>query len=228
MFLLQIPVDSLSTQAAAAASAPQSLSLLDLAIKGGWGMIPLLLLSVVGTYVFLERMLVIRRAKKDPQALLQKVKDAVLKGDLLAAQQYCDQERTPMASMLRTGLSHLSSPLKTIEASIENTGKLELYRLEKNVDIIGMVSGAAPMVGFLGTVAGMIVAFMAIAQEEGAVSPKMLSSGIYEAMITTAGGLIVGICAYVAYNYLVRQVQEVIHHMEVTSIEFIDLLQRPN
>ena len=115
-----------------------------------------------------------------------------------------------------------------IEAAIENVGKIEIYRLEKNISVLGTISGAAPMIGFFGTVIGMINAFIAISQEEGSVSPKLLSSGIYEAMITTAGGLFVGILAYICYNYLVRQVSEVIHKMEVTSIEFIDLLQKPN
>jgi biopolymer transport protein ExbB len=130
--------------------------------------------------------------------------------------------------MLEKGISRIGSPLKNIEASIENVGKIEIYNLEKNLSLLATVAGAAPMVGFLGTVTGMIQAFIAIAQEEGTVSPKLLSSGIYQAMITTAAGLIVGIIAYLAYNYLVTQVQKVIFSMEYSSVEFIDLLQEPD
>ena len=119
------------------------------------------------------------------------------------------------------------SSLKNIEVSIENTGKIEIYKLEKNLNMLATISGAAPMIGFLGTVTGMIQAFISIAQEEGAVSPKLLSSGIYEAMVTTAAGLFIGILAYLGYNYLVTRVQKVIHKMEYSAIDFIDLLQEP-
>jgi biopolymer transport protein ExbB len=117
--------------------------------------------------------------------------------------------------------------LKNIEASIENVGKLEIFRLEKNLSTLATISGAAPMMGFLGTVIGMVQAFIAISQQEGSVSPKLLSDGIYTAMVTTVAGLIVGIIAYLAYNYLVSRVQKVIHKMEYTSIDFVDLLQEP-
>ncbi len=129
--------------------------------------------------------------------------------------------------MMQKGLSRIGSPLKNIEASIENVGKLEIFKLEKNLSSIATIAGAAPMMGFLGTVIGMVEAFIAIANEEGTVSPKLLSSGIYTAMITTVAGLVVGIMAYLAYNFLITRVQKVIHKMEYTSIEFIDLLQEP-
>ena len=129
--------------------------------------------------------------------------------------------------MIEKGISRLGSPLKNIEVSIENVGKIEIYKLEKNLSLLATISGVAPMMGFLGTVTGMIQAFIAIAQEEGSVSPKLLSAGIYEAMITTAAGLLVGIIAYLGYNYLVTRLQKVIHMMEYTSIDFIDLLQEP-
>ena len=129
--------------------------------------------------------------------------------------------------MIEKGLTRIGSPLKNIETAIENTGKIEIYRLEKNLNILATISGAAPMIGFLGTVTGMIQAFIAIAQEEGSVSPKLLSSGIYEAMVTTAAGLFVGIIAYLGYNYLVSRVQKVIHQMEYNTIDFLDLLQEP-
>ena len=127
--------------------------------------------------------------------------------------------------MILKGLSRINRNLKNIEASIENVGKIEIYNLEKNLSLLATISGAAPMIGFLGTVTGMIQAFISIAQEEGAVSPKLLSSGIYEAMITTASGLFVGIIAYLSYNYLVAKVEKLIHNMEYSSIEFLDILQ---
>ncbi|MGB0522549.1 MAG: MotA/TolQ/ExbB proton channel family protein [Flammeovirgaceae bacterium] len=224
--LLQINPDSVSTGLSTAAQ--DSVPILDLVAEGGWVMIILGVLSIIAIYVFVERMSLIKKAQIAPEFLLEKVKAAVLDGDIERAKGVCLQNGTPMAKMLIQGLEHIGSSLKNIEVAIENTGKLELYRLEKNISILGTISGAAPMIGFFGTVLGMIKAFIAIAQEEGAVSPKLLASGIYEAMITTAGGLFVGIIAYVAYNYLVRQISDVVHRMEVTSIEFIDLLQKPN
>ena len=123
------------------------------------------------------------------------------------------------------GLNKFNTSLKNIETSIENVGKIEIYNLEKNLSLLATISGAAPMIGFLGTVTGMIQAFISIAEEEGAVSPKLLSSGIYEAMLTTAAGLFVGIIAYLSYNYLVSRVEKLIHKMEYTTIEFIEILQ---
>ena len=225
--LLQIPTDSLGNSGLVS-GADDSLPIFDLVKEGGVIMIVLGVLSIVAIYVFFERMTIIKKAQKAPESLLEKVKAAVLDGDIERARAVCLQDGTPMAKMLIQGLEHIGSSLKNIEVAIENTGKLELYRLEKNISVLGTISGTAPMIGFLGTVLGMIQAFISIAQEEGAVSPKLLASGIYEAMITTAGGLAVGIVAYVAYNYMVRQIQDVVHKMEVTSIEFIDLLQKPN
>jgi biopolymer transport protein ExbB len=129
--------------------------------------------------------------------------------------------------MIEKGISRIGSPLKNIEASIENVGRIEVFRLEKNLSTLATIAGAAPMMGFLGTVIGMVQAFIAISQQEGSVSPKLLSSGIYTAMLTTVAGLIVGIVAYLAYNFLVTRVQKIIHKMEYSSIEFIDLLQEP-
>jgi len=206
----------------------EQVSLLELVQKGGWTMAILAVLALVAIYIFGERLYTIKKAKTDPGPLLDKVNASVARGDISGATSSCTQVNTPMARMLISGLSHIGSSLKNIETAIENVGKLEIYRLEKNISVLGTISGAAPMIGFFGTVIGMIKAFIAISQEEGSVSPKLLSSGIYEAMITTAGGLFVGIVAYLAYNYLVRQISDVIHKMEVTSIEFLDLLQKPN
>lgn len=222
MTLLQVTTVADSAMVNASDS---SVNLFDLLLKGGYVMIPLLLLSAAAIAIFVERVLTIKKSSKTPSGLLNQVKSLVTEGKIDQAKMICSQNETPIAKMLEKGVSRIGSPLKNIEVSIENVGKVEIYRLEKNLSLLATISGAAPMIGFLGTVTGMIQAFIAIAQEEGSVSPKLLSEGIYEAMITTAVGLSVGIIAYLGYNYLVTQVQKVIHKMEYTSVEFIDLLQ---
>jgi biopolymer transport protein ExbB len=216
------------TEAAEAVdTAQQSISIWELTVKGGPIMIPIAILWVVAVYLFVERWLTINKANEDPGSFMSKVKELVLKGDITGAKMLCSQNSTPVARMIEKGISRIGSPLKTIEASIENVGKIEIFKLEKNLPTLATIAGASPMIGFLGTVIGMVRAFIAISQEEGSVSPKLLSSGIYTAMITTVAGLIVGIIAYLAYNYLVSRVQKVVHKMEYTSIDFIDLLQEP-
>jgi biopolymer transport protein ExbB len=224
MVLLQIVTD---TATVGDPLADQSLSIIDLALQGGFMMVPIFICWVLAIYLFIERVLTINKANQEPGIFMGKVKELVLRGDITAAKMLCSQNETPVARMIEKGISRIGSPLKTIEASIENVGKIEIFKLEKNLTTIATVAGAAPMMGFLGTVIGMIEAFIAISQEEGSVSPKLLSSGIYTAMITTVAGLVVGIMAYLAYNYLVSRVQKVVHKMEYTSIEFIDLLQEP-
>jgi biopolymer transport protein ExbB len=184
-------------------------------------------MSVVAIYIFVERLRTIKQADKAPTQFMEKIKNLVLQGDINGGRLLCAQSDSPMAKMIEKGLSRIGQPLKNIEVAIENVGKIEVYKLEKNMGVLATIAGAAPMTGFLGTVTGMIQAFIAIAQEEGSVSPKLLSTGIYEAMVTTATGLVVGIIAYLGYNYLVSQMQKVIHKMEYTSIDFIDLLQEP-
>jgi len=221
MFFAQIVTDS------TAVSADQTVSLLDLALAGGPLMIPIVLSSFLAIYIFIERMLTINKANQSPDVFMGKVKELVLRGDINGARLLCAQYDTPVARMIEKGVSRIGSPLKNIEASIENVGKIELFKLEKNLSIIATVAGAAPMMGFLGTVMGMVTAFISISQEEGSVSPKLLADGIYTAMVTTVAGLIVGIIAYLGYNYLVTRVSKVVHKMEYSSIEFIDLLQEP-
>lgn len=221
MFLAQI----LTEQTESSAAAGQSLSILELIDAGGFMMYPIILSSVFALYIFFERFLTLNKANINPDAFMSRVKELVLKGDVNGAKVLCAQNETPIARMIEKGISRIGSPLKNIEASIENVGKIEVFKLEKNLSSLATIAGAAPMMGFLGTVIGMVEAFMAIAQEEGSVSPKLLSSGIYTAMITTVAGLIVGIMAYLAYNFLVTRVQKIVHKMEYTSIDFIDLLQ---
>jgi biopolymer transport protein ExbB len=209
------------------ATAEQAISLWDLTLAGGPLMIPIVLSSFIAIYIFVERVLTINKADRSPDAFMSKIKELVLRGDINGARMLCAQFDSPIARMIEKGLSRIGSPLKNIEASIENTGKIELFKLEKNLNVIATVAGAAPMMGFLGTVMGMVTAFIAIAQQEGSVGPKLLADGIYTAMITTVAGLIVGIVAYLAYNYLVTRVSKVVHKMEYSSIEFVDLLQEP-
>ncbi len=224
MVLLQIVTDSVASVDPGTGG---SLSVIDLAIKGGFMMIPIAVLWVLAIYLFIERVLTINKANQDPEAFMGKIKELVQRGDINGSRLLCTQNNTPVARMIEKGISRIGSPLKNIEASIENVGKIEVFKLEKNLPTLATIAGAAPMMGFLGTVIGMVEAFISISQEEGSVSPKLLSSGIYTAMITTVAGLIVGIIAYLAYNYLVSRVQKVIHKMEYTSIDFIDLLQEP-
>lgn len=224
MIFAQIVSDTVEETAEVAT---QSISIWELTLQGGPIMIPIAILWVIAIYLFVERWLTINKANEDPDAFMSKVKELVLKGDITGAKMLCAQNNTPVARMIEKGITRIGTPLKTIEASIENVGKIEIFKLEKNLPTLATIAGAAPMIGFLGTVIGMVQAFIAISQEEGSVSPKLLSSGIYTAMITTVAGLIVGIIAYLAYNFLVSRVQKVIHKMEYTSIDFIDLLQEP-
>lgn len=222
--LLQLNV---ATDTTAVAEGGDALSLMDLLLQGGFMMIPIVLLSIVAIYIFVERVLTINKAAKTPAQFMSQVKDRVQQGDVNGAQMLCSQYDSPIARMIEKGVSRIGSPLKNIEVSIENVGKIEIYKLEKNLTLLATISGSAPMLGFLGTVIGMIQAFIAIAQEEGSVSPKLLSEGIYTAMVTTAAGLLVGIIAYLGYNYLVSRIQKIVHRMEYSSVEFVDVLQEP-
>ncbi len=226
MNLLMITLAQIDTVGIGSAE-QEGISILDLMLKGGFMMVPLLVLSIIAVSIFIERMLSIRGASKIPNQFIDNIKNLVTNGDINGARLLCAQTDSPVAKMIEKGISRIGSPLKNIEVSIENVGKIEIYKLEKNLSLLATISGAAPMIGFLGTVTGMIQAFISIAQEEGSVSPKLLSAGIYEAMITTAAGLMVGIVAYLGYNYLVARVQKVVHKMEYTSVDFIDLLQEP-
>jgi biopolymer transport protein ExbB len=207
--------------------ANQTISIWELTLAGGPLMIPLLICSIIAIYIFVERLMTINKANVNSDSFMSRIKELVQKGDINGAKILCSQHDTPVARMIEKGVNRIGSPLKNIEASIENVGKIEVFRLEKNLSVLATIAGAAPMIGFLGTVIGMVSAFIAIAQEEGSVSPKLLADGIYTAMVTTVAGLVVGIIAYLGYNYLVTRVSKVIHKMEYSSIEFIDLLQEP-
>ena len=188
---------------------------------------PLLILSVLAVYIFFERVMAIGKALKEESNFMSKIKDYVHEGKIDSARNLCGTSDTPIARMLEKGLSRMGKPMEDIKASIENIGKLEIYNLEKNLSTLATISGAAPMIGFLGTVIGMVMVFAAIV-EKASFEIADLSSGMLFAMLTTIVGLVVGILAYMAYNYLVARVSKVIHKMEASSIEFIDILEQPS
>lgn len=209
----------------------KTISIIELMTSGGLGgqiiMISLLLLSIAAIYIFVERFLTIRKAGEEDAAFMSAVKDSIQKGDLAAAKMHCIKTDSPVARMLEKGISRVGRPLGDISAAVENVGKLETYKLEKNLAALATISGAAPMIGFLGTVIGMILAFHEMAMAGGSVDVEMLAGGIYTAMTTTVAGLVVGIMAYLGYNTLVAKVDGVVFKMEARSTEFIDLLHEP-
>ncbi|MEM6629475.1 MAG: MotA/TolQ/ExbB proton channel family protein [Bacteroidota bacterium] len=197
-------------------------------IAGGWPMIPLALLLILAIFIFIERYRLIRKMDGDSEELLEKVRMLVISGKIEEAKRVCQQQDDAFSRMLHKGISRLGrASLKDIEGSIENVGKLEVYRMERRLSLLATIAGAGPMIGFLGTVLGMIKAFSAIVQGQGNAGPVELADGISQAMITTAFGLVVGILAFIFYNSLVAMVSKVIFKLELTSTSFIDLLQEP-
>lgn len=221
--LLQINPDS----ALVDTMTPESLNLIDLTLKGGYIMIPIVILLVLGIYLTIDRYLTIKKAGKSDSAFMANVKDMVASGNIMGAKTLCANNGTPIGRMLEKGISRIGKPMKNIEVAIENVGKLEIYRLEKGMAVLATISGAAPMLGFLGTVTGMIGAFFKMANAGNNIDITQLSGGIYEAMVTTVAGLTVGIFAYIAHNLLTSMIDKVVHQMEGAAVEFIDLLQEP-
>lgn len=204
-----------------------TLSALDLAIKGGWIMAVLALLFVVAVYLFFERFMAIKNASKEDTNFMNRIKDYIHDGKIDSATSLCQSTNNPIARMIEKGISRLGRPLNDITTTIENVGNLEISKLEKGLPTLATISGGAPMIGFLGTVIGMIQAFYDMSQAGNNIDVSLLSGGIYTAMVTTVGGLIVGILAYFAYNYLVARVEKVVHKMEARTTEFMDLLNEP-
>lgn len=217
----------LQIQSDAAEQGTKSISLFQILMKGGVFLIPILILSFVAIYIFVERYLSIRKASQTDPDFMDHIRDYVSNGNIEAAKELCRQNDTPIARMIEKGLMRIGKPLKGIEVAIENVGKLEVYKLEKGLSTVATISGAAPMLGFLGTVTGMIRAFFNLSKAGNNIDVGLLSGGIYEALITTAVGLAVGIIAYIGYNILVTMVDKAVHKMEATSVEFVDLLQEP-
>lgn len=203
------------------------MNIIDLAIKGGWIMIVLLILSFVAIYIFIQRISVIRRAGKEDESFMNRIKDYIHDGKLDSAINLCRSTNTPSARMIEKGITRLGRPMNDVLVAIENVGNLEIAKLEKGFPVIATTAAGAPMIGFLGTVTGMVRAFFDMANAGSNVDVTLLSNGIYEALITTVGGLVVGIIALFAYNYLVSQVDNVVNKMEAHTMEFMDLLNEP-
>ncbi|MBL7964534.1 MAG: MotA/TolQ/ExbB proton channel family protein [Flavobacteriales bacterium] len=205
-----------------------TLTIWQLIQYGGWYiMAPLGLMSLIAVYIIIERSLAIRRALREEGDFMNKIRDYIGEGKLDSARNLCVTTASPVARMLEKGISRIGKPLKDIEVSIENAGRLEVYSLEKGLAFLATIAGAAPMLGFLGTVIGMIVTFHTMEISGAGVELSELSGGMMQAMVTTVAGLIIGIIAYVAYNTLVARVQKVVQKMEARTIEFMDLLEQP-
>jgi biopolymer transport protein ExbB len=212
-------------------SEEKTLSIYTLIMDGGLGgqiIIALLfVLLTVGLYIYFERYFAIKSASKVDENFMNQIRDYVSNGKIEAADSLCKSKNTPTARLIGKGISRIGKPLEDINSAIETAGKLEVYQLEKNVSILATIAGVAPMIGFLGTVIGMIVAIHEIANAGGQIDIKLLSDGLYTAMTTTVGGLIVGIIGYVTYNHLVVKTDKVVYQMEAKSVEFLDLLNEP-
>lgn len=203
------------------------INIIDLALKGGWIMLLLLLMSLLAIYIFIQRLLVIRRAGKEDESFMNRIKDYIHDGKLDSALNLCRDTATPAARMIEKGITRLGRPMNDVTVAIENVGNHEVAKLERGFPIIATIAAIGPMVGFLGTVTGMVRAFFDMANAGTNVDITLLSGGIYEALVTTVGGLVVGIIALIAYNYLVSQVDKVVNNMEASTMEFMDLLNEP-
>lgn len=204
-----------------------TLSFGELVLKGGWVMVPIILLSVIAIYIFFERFYVITRAGNEDMNFMNRIKDYIYDSKIDAAIALCKSNNSPASRMVEKGITRIGRPLNDVNTTIENIGKLEVYKLEKGLPALATIAGAAPMIGFLGTVIGMIKAFYDMSNAGNNIDVSLLSSGIYTAMVTTVAGLIVGILAYFAYNILVSKVEKVIFGLEATSTEFMDILNEP-
>lgn len=205
----------------------RTLSVLDLTLKGGWLMIPILLLSIVAVYIFVERYFAIRKASQEDQSFMNRVKEFIHDGKIDAAVRLAEATNTPVSRMIEVGISRIGRPMNDVNAAIENVGRLEVYKLERGLATLAASAGAAPMLGFLGTVLGMIKAFFDMANAGSNIDVALLSNGIYTAMVTTAAGLMVGIPAYFFYNILVSKIETVVFILETRASEFMDLLNEP-
>ena len=219
---MQVPVAETVTEATEI-----RMSLWDMTVQGGWIMLILAVFSVIALYIFIERFVTINKAAKKDDAFMETIRLYMKDGKLADAKVICQKKSTPLSRMIEKGISRVGKPLSDIQTAIENVGNLEVSNLEKGVALLAMISGAGPMLGFLGTVIGMIRAFYDMSMAGNNIDIELLSTGIYQAMVTTVGGLIVGIIAFIFYNILVSQIDKVVNLLESKSIEFMDLLNEP-
>ena len=222
--LLQI--DSLNTAAAAASATDKGVNLFDLLTLGGWVMIPLVILFLITIFVFFERLIAIRKASNIDNNFMNIVRDHIVNGNVTAARSFAKNTNNPVARIIDKGIQRIGKPIENIERSMENVGKLEIYNLERNLSILSLSAGTAPLLGFLGTIIGMFQLFYSLATG-GDFTIQNMANGIYTKVITSATGLIIGLIAYVAHNFLTTQVDKTAYRMEASSAEFLDVLQEP-
>jgi biopolymer transport protein ExbB len=226
--LLQTDLTNAAIDAATSTGATEkTMSYFELAIKGGWVMIPIALLSLVAVYIFFERITAIRKASKIDVNFMNRIRDYIHDGKIEPAMALCQSIDNPLARMIEKGISRVGRPLQDIKAAIDNIGQVEIYKLEKGLPVLASCAGGAPMLGFLGTVLGMVKTFYDMSAAGSSLDVGLLSNGIYIALITTVGGLFVGIPSYFAYNYLVSRVEELVNKLEANTMEFMDLLHEP-
>lgn len=227
MLFTLLQADTLNAVQAAPVPQEMTYSLIDMAMKGGWIMIVLLLLSVIAIYIFGKKLVQINRAAKVDRNFIDDIRDYIHDGKTKSAITLCGKYDNPTARLVEKGLERIGRPLSDIQTAVENTGNLEVARLEKGLPILATIAGGAPMLGFLGTVMGMVRAFFNMSNAGNNIDITLLSGGIYEAMITTVGGLIVGILAYFGYNYLTSRISDVVFTIENSTIGFMDVLNDP-
>lgn len=223
-FFLQIDTASAALQTVP--PAPQEISLMDLVSKGGILMVPLALLLVIAIYVFFERLMYIRKASKLDENFMNIVRDNIFTGNVSAARSLAKNTNNPVARIIDKGIQRIGKPIDAIEKSMENVGKLEMYKMERNLNILSLIAGIAPMFGFLGTIIGMFQLFFRLAST-GEFTIQSMADGIYTKLISSAVGLIIGLLAYIAHNYLTTQIDKTANRMEASSAEFVDILQEP-
>ena len=224
--LLQV-TDTTTLAPVAPVAQERTFSLIEMAMKGGWLMLVLLILSIIAIYIFGNKWWMIRKAGKIDRNFMKDIRDMIHDGKIKSALALCQKYDSPIARLVEKGIERIGRPLPDIQAAVENMGNVEVARLEKNLPMLATISGGAPMIGFLGTVTGMIRAFFEMANAGNNIDITLLSGGIYEAMVTTVGGLFVGIIAYFGYNFLTSQISNLVFKMERTTIEFIDMLHEP-
>lgn len=209
-------------------NAPQEMKLIDMALAGGITMIPLAILLIIAVYIIIERAIVLQKASKEDTSFMNRIKDYIFEGKIDSALNLCKQNNTPSARMVEKGISRLGRPMNDVLVAIENVGNLEIGKLEKGLGFLATIAGGGPMLGFFGTVIGMVNAFFTMASKgDNTIVLSDLAGGIYTAMVTTVAGLFVGIIAYFGYNYLVLRVDNVMRNLETRNIEFLDMLNEP-
>jgi len=224
--LLQTNVADTATKITEGVKSESSMSLWDLTMKGGWLMVPIAFMAVVAVYIFFERYFAIKKAAQFENNFIDRIRDYIHEGKIDAAMNLCRSTDRPVARMIEKGIKRLGRPIKEIEDSIEIVGKFEVYSLEKNLVILGVVAGIAPMFGFIGTIAGVIRIFYNISLADN-ISIGLIAGGLYEKMVCSAAGLLVGIVGYIFYHWLNVMIEKVVHKLEFNTMNFIDLLQEP-